>query len=196
MRCRATITCQLDSVKELFPFEDVGKDNKPVRLTVDLGGHSFTVTGPYAVDAPRVEATVTLTLSGETMLEPALPEVEVNRYPASRPRPPEPVSEKPVFEEPMKSAHGLLLEAAETLNSRGKERDKPNGERSMACAVRIYNAIHPELAMSEVQGWRFMQCLKLAREVQGGFKEDDYLDGIGYAALKAECAIAMQHEEN
>lgn len=40
-----------------------------------------------------------------------------------------------------------------------------------------------------------MQCLKLSREVQGGFKEDDYLDGVGYAALKAECAIMENARE-
>lgn len=86
-------------------------------------------------------------------------------------------------------AYELLQKAASTLEARGAERDLPNGERSMQKAVQIFNAIHPEISLTEVQGWRFMQCLKLAREVQGGFKEDDYLDGIGYAALKAECAI-------
>jgi hypothetical protein len=65
----------------------------------------------------------------------------------------------------------------------------------MQKAVQIFNAIHPEIGLTEVQGWRFMQCLKLAREVQGGFKEDDYLDGVGYAALKAECAIAENSKE-
>jgi hypothetical protein len=91
---------------------------------------------------------------------------------------------------PRKTAHTLLLEAASVLQERGKERDQPGGERSMCKAVQIFNAIHPEIGLTEVQGWRFMQCLKLAREVQGGFKEDDYLDGVGYAALKAECALA------
>ena len=98
---------------------------------------------------------------------------------------------------PTKSARGILLEAADVLQSRGKERDQPNGERSMQKAVNIFNAIHPEIGLTEVQGWRFMQCLKLAREVQGSFREDDYLDGVGYAALKAECAIAENaHVEN
>lgn len=96
---------------------------------------------------------------------------------------------------PLKSARGVLLEAADVLQSRGKERDKPNGERSMQKAVQIFNAIHPEIGLTEVQGWRFMQCLKLSREVQGGFKEDDYLDGVGYAALKAECAIMENAKE-
>jgi hypothetical protein len=95
----------------------------------------------------------------------------------------------------IKSAYGLLLEAADTLKSRGKERDNPDGERSMLKAVQIFNAIHPEIGLTEVQGWRFMQCLKLSREVQGGFKEDDYLDGVGYAALKAECAIMENARE-
>lgn len=93
------------------------------------------------------------------------------------------------------SAAGILLDAAEILRSRGKERDKPSGERSMHKAVQIFNAIHPEIGLTEVQGWRFMQCLKLSREVQGGFKEDDYLDGVGYAALKAECAIMENAQE-
>ena len=105
--------------------------------------------------------------------------------------------EVPVQQATLKSARGVLLEAAEVLQSRGKERDQPNGERSMQKAVNIFNAIHPEIGLTEVQGWRFMQCLKLAREVQGSFREDDYLDGVGYAALKAECAIAENaHVEN
>jgi hypothetical protein len=91
---------------------------------------------------------------------------------------------------PNKTAYEVLMEAAKVLKDRGQERDQPGGERSMCKAVQIFNAIHPEIGLTEVQGWRFMQCLKLAREVQGGFKEDDYLDGVGYAALKAECALA------
>lgn len=132
---------------------------------------------------------------GEELLKKAIGNIEQLGLPEEWEKPDavEYVPMKPMVETinayRAKTAHDLLLEAADTLQDRGKERDKPGGERSMYRAVQIFNAIHPESALTEIQGWRFMQCLKLAREVQGGFKEDDYLDGIGYAALKAECAI-------
>lgn len=42
--------------------------------------------------------------------------------------------------------------------------------------------------MSELDGWRFMVCLKLARSINGKFNADDYDDMAAYAALAGECA--------
>lgn len=82
-----------------------------------------------------------------------------------------------------KTAPDLLADAAAILAERGRERDKPNGERSMARAVAAFNAITGH-DLTEVEGWRFMVCLKMAR----GTGPDDCLDLIGYAALAAEAA--------
>lgn len=77
------------------------------------------------------------------------------------------------------------------VKSRGDERDLPGGERSMERAVRIYNSI-TDSDMNTSDGWRFMLCLKLSRMMAGKYKEDDYNDLVGYAALLAEEAAAEQ----
>ncbi len=86
----------------------------------------------------------------------------------------------------------LLRMAAETIEQRGQERDNgEGGERSMAATVAAFNSIEGT-ALSERQGWAFMQTLKLVRAAStarnGRYNPDDYLDGAAYAALGAECA--------
>lgn len=82
--------------------------------------------------------------------------------------------------------------ALRTLAIRGVERDSPEGERSMHHAVRIYNAITGQ-EMTERQGWTFMQALKLARaERTKKFNADDFVDLIGYTALRGE----LQHRQH
>lgn len=90
----------------------------------------------------------------------------------------------------------MLQSAASTILQRGKERDtSTNGqaqERSMAATVAAFNAIEGT-ALTERQGWAFMQTLKLVRAANtarnGRFNADDYLDGAAYAALGAEAAM-------
>ena len=90
----------------------------------------------------------------------------------------------------------MLQSAASTILQRGKERDtSTNGqqqERSMAATVAAFNAIEGT-ALTERQGWAFMQTLKLVRAAStarnGRFNPDDYLDGAAYAALGAEAAM-------
>ena len=66
------------------------------------------------------------------------------------------------------------------------EYDKPEGERSMAQTVAIFN-LHHGLGMTEAQGWHFMQILKDVRLFQNpGYHQDSAEDCIAYAALKAE----------
>lgn len=85
-------------------------------------------------------------------------------------------------------AYELLEQAANTLKERGKDRDNGN-ERSMAKTVEVFNLLEGE-NLSEVQGWRFMQILKMVRQKGSGDKcFDSFVDDIGYAALKAEAAI-------
>lgn len=86
-----------------------------------------------------------------------------------------------------------LEKVMKIVKSRGDERDLPGGERSMERAVRIYNSI-TDSTMRTSDGWRFMMCLKLSRMMAGTYKEDDYDDLIGYAALLAEEATAEHGE--
>jgi hypothetical protein len=62
----------------------------------------------------------------------------------------------------------------------------------MARTVDVFNAITGQ-ELSELDGWKFMIALKLARSAQGSFHEDDYVDLCGYAALAGECE-ASKHE--
>lgn len=83
-------------------------------------------------------------------------------------------------------AQALMLE-------RGKEYDKPEGERSMGRAVKAFNAITGH-HLSEAEGWLLMQVLKDVRQWQnpGRFHQDSAEDGIAYSALKAEALDSMQ----
>lgn len=91
------------------------------------------------------------------------------------------------------TAADYLARAGEVMNQRGKSRDQENGERSMAAAVdafwTIYGArILARGYMTETEGWEFMSVLKKVRGAQGEYREDDYLDDVGYVALAAESA--------
>lgn len=91
------------------------------------------------------------------------------------------------------TAESILQNALDTLKDRATQRDTPNGERSMLKAINLFNSIrltlgHPLSNMSEQDGWLFMMCLKLARASGGDFREDDYIDLAGYAALLGETA--------
>ena len=85
-----------------------------------------------------------------------------------------------------KNAPDFLQSALDRIESAAQERDAPDGERSMARAVAVFNAL-TDGHMAESDGWRFMLALKLAREVQGDPNADDYTDLAGYAALLGEC---------
>ncbi len=86
-------------------------------------------------------------------------------------------------------AAALLKEAASVIEQRGKQRDTPDGERSMARAVAAFNNLFDNgQGLTEQEGWLFMCCLKMARATAGQTNVDDYIDLAGYAALAAECA--------
>lgn len=85
-----------------------------------------------------------------------------------------------------KTALTYLREASETMAERGKEYDKPSGERSMQATVWAFNAV-TGAHMSESDGWLFMLLLKQVRQWQKpDFHEDSAVDGVAYAALLAE----------
>lgn len=83
------------------------------------------------------------------------------------------------------SAHSFLEEASNTMKARAQLRDAQGGERSMARTVAIFNAWTGN-TISEDDGWRFMIALKQAREVQGKYNRDDYVDLSAYCGLLGE----------
>lgn len=87
-------------------------------------------------------------------------------------------------------AHELLEQAQFALKDRARTRDQ-DSERSMALTVRIFGAMTGK-DLSELDGWRFMVALKLARAARGQCHVDDWIDLSGYAALAGECQIAAK----
>lgn len=88
---------------------------------------------------------------------------------------------------PETSAPAILRDAAQAIDDRAALRDCPQGERSMARCVAAFNALTGH-ALTEVQGWHFMELLKLARATAGGHHLDDHTDRAAYAALAGEAA--------
>lgn len=84
------------------------------------------------------------------------------------------------------TAPALLAKAADIMAERGKQYDKPAGERSMAQTVAVFN-LHHGTNLTEAQGWHFMRILKDVRLfTRDGYHADSADDGIAYQALMAE----------
>ena len=86
---------------------------------------------------------------------------------------------------------GILTEAADILKQRGVDYDGKGyqgGERSMEQTVALFKTLTGK-DLTELEGWRFLICLKLARSTTGKPKRDSYVDLAGYAALAGECAL-------
>jgi len=84
----------------------------------------------------------------------------------------------------------LLEKASEHMKERGRQYDRPAGERSMGRAVQAFNAITGQ-SLSESEGWLLLQVLKDVRDRQRGSPHRDSLeDCIAYAALKAEARLS------
>lgn len=88
-------------------------------------------------------------------------------------------------------ASDLLIKASDLMIERGKQYDKPTGERSMGQAVVAFNAITGQ-QLTESEGWLLLQVLKDVRQFQNPDKLhiDSLEDCIAYAALKAEAKIS------
>lgn len=84
-------------------------------------------------------------------------------------------------------AEQFLRQGADVLAERGKEYDKPEGERSMQRCVSAFEIITGK-RITEAEGWLFMQILKDVRQWQnpGRYHEDSAVDCVNYSALKAE----------
>lgn len=100
--------------------------------------------------------------------------------------------------EPLTAA-AVLRRAADLIEQRAAQRDRPGGEKSMAATVEAFNAIYAERVaanggrLDEVMGWHFMELLKMVRSAYGVFVPDDFEDKTAYSALAAEAA-AFHHQ--
>jgi hypothetical protein len=88
------------------------------------------------------------------------------------------------------TAPAILAKAAAIMTERGKQYDKPEGERSMGQAVSAFNIIAGR-DLQESEGWLLLQVLKDVRDRQ---KQEAHIDSledcVAYAALKAEARMA------
>lgn len=89
-----------------------------------------------------------------------------------------------------RTASDYLDRASALLTERGKQYDKPEGERSMAATVAAFNAMTGR-DLSEAEGWAFMATLKLVRNFSRDKPHADSLDDlIAYSALLAEASFS------
>ena len=80
----------------------------------------------------------------------------------------------------------LTEAAAKHMRDRAATYDKPEGERSMAQTVAVFNLYHGT-KLTEAQGWHFQQILKDVRLfTRDAYHADSAEDCVAYAALKAE----------
>lgn len=88
------------------------------------------------------------------------------------------------------NATETLKRAAEIMDERGKQYDKPDGERSMAATVAAFNA-QTGRDLTEAEGWLLMVNLKIVRDRQRvAPHKDSCEDLIAYSALYAESRMA------
>lgn len=88
------------------------------------------------------------------------------------------------------AAPDLLDAAAGHMRDRAATYDKPEGERSMAQTVSVFNQFHGT-SLTEAQGWHFMQILKDVRLFANPANphRDSVEDGVAYSALKGEAIL-------
>lgn len=80
----------------------------------------------------------------------------------------------------------LLQHAASIMQERGKQYDKPEGERSMEATVNAFNAI-TGIGLTESHGWLLMAILKMVRDNQREAPHVDSIDDlVAYASLYGE----------
>ena len=95
----------------------------------------------------------------------------------------------------MNTAPEILQKAANIMIERGRQYDKPDGERSMGKCVAAFNIITGN-SLSEAEGWLLLQILKDVRLWQRvGYHQDSAEDCVAYAALKAEAKSSEQTNE-
>jgi len=87
---------------------------------------------------------------------------------------------------PAVTSLSLLEKAAQHQRDRAAVYDKPEGERSMAQTVAVFN-LHHGTQLTEAQGWHFMRILKDVRLfTRPGYHADSAEDGVAYQSLMGE----------
>lgn len=88
----------------------------------------------------------------------------------------------------------ILEAAAEHQRMRAGTYDQPEGERSVPAIVDAFNAITRRRgvrALTEAEGWLFLQVLKQVRLFSApGYHADSAEDNVSYGALLAEAKAA------
>jgi len=90
----------------------------------------------------------------------------------------------------MMAAGEILDQAGKEMGDRAIHYDQPEGERSMAKTVLMFNILTGN-EITETEGWHFMSLLKKVRSTQGAYRADNYIDEAAYAALAGESASKL-----
>lgn len=89
-----------------------------------------------------------------------------------------------------RTATDFLQVAQSILDERGKQYDKPQGERSMAATVAAFNSITGQ-SLTEPHGWLLLTLLKMVRDNQREAPhEDSCMDLVTYSSLYAEARMS------
>lgn len=93
------------------------------------------------------------------------------------------------------NAYEFLARSSQIIAERGRQYDKPEGERSIFATVEAFNAITGR-NLSESEGWLLMLLLKQVRQFQnpGKFHRDSAEDSVSYAALLAESLVRQENQ--
>jgi len=81
----------------------------------------------------------------------------------------------------------ILKNAMAHQQERAQRYDAPQGERSIRRTVLMFNTLTGH-KLSDVDGWQFMEILKMVRTRQGEFRADNFEDAAAYASLAGEAA--------
>lgn len=96
--------------------------------------------------------------------------------------------------EKTKNAVDLLQSATDSLKNNARLRDAPKGERSAPRAAAILAAWTGKRWTPD-DVWRVLLAVKMAREIQGDYHADDYVDMAGYSALLGESLNPEKNRE-
>lgn len=91
------------------------------------------------------------------------------------------------------TAPEILQAGLDAMKQRAVIRDAPAGERSAGKAADILTAWTGRQWVEE-DVWRCMTAVKMAREQQGAFHLDDYVDAGSFFALLGECRARHEIE--
>lgn len=92
-------------------------------------------------------------------------------------------------------AASILSFAAEIMQQRGQQYDKPEGERSMGRAVEAFNMVTGS-TLRESDGWLLLAILKMVRDQSRVTPHyDSLVDGTAYMSLYAESRLTELNQD-